>query len=490
MADRPLLIRTRIALVAALMAIAAWLVLQQPALLAAAFLLPAMLAIGSDGRLRAQEADALTGLLRHDGLCRVLDAEDGAHTRGALVLEMDGWQALEERLERAELDRLLAVLGQRLRLAVRGGDHCARFEGPTFAVGLPPSPDLGAAAAERLARRVQEVLAQPLRLGDDAFRPSLSLGLALSCDGARADAAALLQAARLAQIEAARAGPGEVRRYGPNMQERVARREVMVRDLSRALAAGEIGVQFQPQIELASDAVTGFEALARWTSAELGPVPPPEFLAAARQAGLVERLGQTILDEALRALAGWDAVGLPVPAVAVNLSAEELRDPGLVDRVAFTLARHDLAPGRLTIEVLETVVSEPDGAAAETLHALARLGCRIDLDDFGTGHASITSIRRFPVDRIKIDRSFVASVDTEIEQRGMMEAILTMADRLGLDTLAEGVETPEELAALRELGCRQAQGFLIARPMPAEAARAWLESRPEARREVRRRRTG
>ncbi|MBT8412106.1 MAG: EAL domain-containing protein, partial [Octadecabacter sp.] len=182
----------------------------------------------------------------------------------------------------------------------------------------------------------------------------------------------------------------------------------------------------------------------------------------------------TMITQALKALQHWDANGLVVPRVGVNFSTDELRDPLLVDRIAMLMDAHDMCAGRLVVEVLETVIAKAsDDVIVRNLSDLAALGCGIDLDDFGTGYASITNIRRFSVGRIKIDRSFVTGVDRDPEQRDMVAAILTMAERLGVRTLAEGIETKGEHAALRSLGCDDAQGFEIARPMPLEETVEW-----------------
>ncbi len=213
-------------------------------------------------------------------------------------------------------------------------------------------------------------------------------------------------------------------------------------------------------------------------------IPPSEFLVAIEQAGLSSRLTEEILRKSFLALREWDSAGLHVPSVGVNFSSEELQNPKLVEHIRWELDRFDLSPDRLTVEVLETVVSESnDDMITRNIAALSELGCRIDLDDFGTGHASIASIRRFAINRLKIDRSFVTRLDQDREQQNMIAAILTMSERLGLETLAEGVETAGEHAMLAQLGCGHVQGFGIGRPMPMDDATNWIrqyrESMPE-----------
>jgi diguanylate cyclase len=222
-------------------------------------------------------------------------------------------------------------------------------------------------------------------------------------------------------------------------------------------------------------AITGFEALARWHHPERGLIPPAEFLPAVMDAGLSSRLCDTILTGSLAAMRKWDQIGLNVPKVGVNFSCAELRDPRLVDRIKWELDRFDLKPQRLAVEILETVVADTSNdIIVRNLSALSRLGCALDLDDFGTGQAAIANIRRFSVNRIKIDRSFVTRVHDDREQQRTVAAILSLAEQLGLDTLAEGVETPEEHAMLAQLGCRHIQGYVIARPMPFEETADWV----------------
>jgi EAL domain-containing protein (putative c-di-GMP-specific phosphodiesterase class I) len=279
----------------------------------------------------------------------------------------------------------------------------------------------------------------------------------------------------VAADEALRNGPGAIRAYAPDMARTRADRDALRDALEQAMDEGQIRAHFQPQISTDTGAITGFEALARWHHPERGLIAPAEFLPVLEDSGLSERLGEVMLYNALTALTRWDRAGLSVPTVSVNFSANELRNPRLADKLKWELDRFDLEPSRLCVEVLENVVAETENdVIVSNIAALARLGCGIDLDDFGTGHASITSIRRFAVRRIKIDRSFVARVDEDRDQQKMVAAILSMAEQLGLSTLAEGVETQGEHAMLAQLGCGDVQGFGIARPMPVDETMEWI----------------
>ena len=277
-------------------------------------------------------------------------------------------------------------------------------------------------------------------------------------------------------VEARRNGPNAIRAYSSEMKTQSVFCNALKDEATQALAEGEIRPWYQPQISTDTGKVTGFEALARWVHPDRGTIPPAEFLPALQTAGLMERLGEVMLFQALTAMRSWDQAGFHVPAIGVNFSDSELRNPKIVEKVRWELDRFDLAPERLTVEILETVVSTgSNDTVSRNLAGLAELGCNIDLDDFGTGNASIGHIRRFAVGRIKIDRSFVMKVDLDPDQQRLVAAILTMAERLELDTIAEGVETTAEHAMLSQLGCGHVQGFGIARPMPFENTIAWME---------------
>ncbi|MEY8842668.1 EAL domain-containing protein, partial [Cribrihabitans sp. XS_ASV171] len=279
----------------------------------------------------------------------------------------------------------------------------------------------------------------------------------------------------IALAEAHANGPSAIRSFSTDMRQNVRSRSRRKEEVIAALENGQIVPFYQPQISTDTGKVTGFEALARWHHPTRGALTPEVFLPSIEEAGLTTKLGQVMLYNALTALKAWDRAGVEVPRIGVNFASDELRDPGLVERIEWELDRFELTPDRLSVEVLETVFSNsPDDVITRNITGLGALGCRIDLDDFGTGHASIASIRRFDISRIKIDRSFVMKADRDPEQQRMITAILTMAERLGLETLAEGVETVGEHALLAQLGCDHVQGFGIGRPMPFEQTLDWI----------------
>jgi EAL domain-containing protein (putative c-di-GMP-specific phosphodiesterase class I) len=286
----------------------------------------------------------------------------------------------------------------------------------------------------------------------------------------------LLSAAETALQVAQGNGAGTIRAFSADMAPRDDMPGIRELDLATALEADHIQPWFQPQVSTETGEITGMEALARWTPPGQRHRLPKDFLPEIENAGLTERLTETILYSSLKALADWDKAGFHVPRVSINVTTEDLRNPKLVDKVRWELDRFDLGPDRLVIEILESVIANTgEDMIPRNLLALSELGCRIDLDDFGTGHASVAGIRQFHVDRIKIDRSFVTHVDKDPKQREMIDAMVTLAGQLNVDVLAEGVETMGEHTVLAQLGCGTVQGFVIARPMPEDEVIDWLQ---------------
>lgn len=406
----------------------------------------------------------------------VLSAGMQGKGTGCVVLQFDDAVTLLDRHGRATQIEVIRRIGERIIDALRQGDRVMQLEGGGFAVALAPARRLDLEAMVQLASRLQAVAAEPVAIGGLRFLLSCSAGFCLSGQLPAQTGAGLLDAAQIAADDARTNGPGALRAYAPGMGRKRADRDARRAELEAALDEGQIRAWFQPQVSADTGEITGFEALARWQHPERGLIPPSEFLPDIGSSGLSERLSEVMLFNALVALSRWDSAGLSVPMVGVNFSGDELRNPRLADKLKWELDRFDLVPGRLAIEVLETVTTTTDSdIVVRNVDALSRLGCRIDLDDFGTGHSSISNIRRLAVHRLKIDRSFVARVDQDREQQRVVSAILSMAERLGLDTLAEGVETRAELTILAQLGCGHVQGFGIAKPMPFEQTLPWMQ---------------
>lgn len=424
--------------------------------------------------------DALNGLALRPQIIVMMDkilrdAPVTGTTTACAVIQFDDMDDLVDRHGRAAQTEILTRCAERLCSALRTGDIVARLEGGGFAVALGPVRRLDLETAVQLCARLQSALTAPISLNGARVYVTASIGFCLGERSPALSGAALLDAAQVAADDALRNGPGAIRAYAPDMTRTRADRDALREELEAALDEGQIRAHFQPQISTDTGAISGFEALARWHHPTRGLIPPADFLPAIEDCGLSSRLGEVMVYNALTALARWDKAGFKVPTVAVNFSKSELRSPGLASKLKWELDRFNLSSDRLTIEILETVVAETDNdVIVSNIAAIAQMGCGVDLDDFGTGHASITSIRRFSVRRIKIDRSFVTRVDEDRDQQKIVSAVLSMAERLGMETLAEGVETPGEHAMLAQLGCGHVQGFGIARPMPAEETADWI----------------
>lgn len=425
---------------------------------------PPPAAPGADGRAAL---DAALG-------ARLAAAPAGAGRTACFVLALDDHDTLSDRHGKAAVDRVLRQGCDRLSAVIRGSDTLCRLDGGRIALVLDGSERFDHEAALQAASRFQAEMARPVKVGAAAIHVTSSVGF---CTARQLDAAtgkALAEAALLALAEALRHGPAAVRVFSPDLAAPQAGTTRLADEICAALDGGQFVPWFQPQISSDTGQVSGVEALARWHHPVHGVLTPGDFLPILETTGEIRRLGEVMLKGALESLTVWSAEGLDIPHVGVNFSAAELRDPKLVDRVAWELDRHAMAPGRLAVEILETVVAiSPDDTIARNIAGLAKMGCLIDLDDFGTGHASISSIRQFAVARLKIDRSFVTRVDRDAEQQRLVSAILAMAERLDLATVAEGVETAGEHAMLAQLGCDHVQGFGIARPMAAAQVPGW-----------------
>ncbi len=385
----------------------------------------------------------------------------------------------------ADLPRLSARLGpegrrqvvrraaERLQLALRSDDVLAATEAGTFIVCLAAMPPERLPHGRLVAQRIRNSLSEPLLIHGHSTELQVALGIATPDP---LDIQDLPDAAEAAMAEALQAGCGEIRRYTPEMHARLSRLARLSREVDSAIAAGEIRAWFQPQTCTDTGRISGFEALARWHHPDLGVLSPGEFLPAIARAGRLPHLGDAMLAQALAAMASWDRAGYAIPTVSVNFSTDELRDPTLSDRVKWEVDRLGLRPSRLTIEILESVAAAGhDDTILRNIDAMCSHGFHLDLDDFGTGQASIANIRRFQVQRIKIDRSFVSNIDQDPAQQSAVTGILSLAQHLGVEALAEGVEGPGEHALLAQLGCQHVQGYGIARPMPFEKTPAWIE---------------
>ncbi len=393
-----------------------------------------------------------------------------------LLLDLDDFKHVNDGLGHLAGDAVLVETGRRLQKAVREGDTVARLGGDEFVALLEQVSDGHEAAA--VATRLAESLRAPFRVAEREVAISGSIGIALGGPGARS-AAELLRNADLAMYEAKARGKARIQAFEPGMHASVLSRLELAHDLRTALDRGDIHVAFQPVVELESGRVVGCEALARWTHPQRGPLSPAEFVPLAEETGLLERLSTLVLERACEEAAGWSAESSG-PYVAVNLSARQLEEGVLSHSVTAVLRQHGLDPRRLVLEVTETALVRAREESLRPLSALRKEGVRLAIDDFGTGYSSLAQLHQLPVDMLKIDRRFVEQAGLASELAPLLKAIVQMGHALGLEVVAEGVETESQARALAELGCDRAQGFLFAHPLEPGAVRALLSAGPLA----------
>lgn len=430
--------------------------------------------------LLEDDRDFLTGLANRrrarQRLAVFLEEERNTGRETAVLhIDIDRFRLINDRYGMETGDRILAEIGARIQSCVRVNDVVARIDGDDFAIVLFPIKRADFAVILSLADRVRAAIAQPFSIDQITCYLTCSIGICLSGRAPISEAESVLSSAEIALELARKEGPDATRSFSPKMRREAQKLQSLSAELEAALENGQIRPYFQPQICTDTGEIAGFEALARWEHPETGVILPGLFLKAIESTGRSERLGEVILYHSLSALKSWDRAGFRIASVGVNFSSDELRNPKLVEKIKWEVDRFDIAPSRITIEVLENVVSDhDDDIITRNIRSLAAQGFGIDLDDFGTGHAAIANIRRFAVNRIKIDRSFITRIDKDTEQQVLTSSIIQMAESLGLETLAEGVETIGEHTRLSELGCRYIQGFGIAKPMPFEDTISWL----------------
>ena len=392
-----------------------------------------------------------------------------------LFIDLDRFKAVNDTLGHGAGDRLLRETAGRLRDAIGGGATIARLGGDEFAVMLP---DASARRAETIARAIVARLAQPFDLDGHAASIGASVGFALGPDdGASVDK--LLKNADLALYEVKSNGRGAACRFVPAIAQKADERRALETDLAVALERGELALAFQPVVEASDEHIVGFEALLRWRHPVLGNIPPDKFIPVAEATGLIVPIGAWVIETACAWAARWPAH----VRIAVNLSPVQIDDPQLIETVQRALRVNGLDPGRLELEITESLFLNEKPATIATLAALRGLGVAFALDDFGTGYSSLGYLQKAAFSRIKIDRSFVSrALQPGSEAGAIIQAIVTLAHSLDMTTTAEGTETRAEFEFCRKIGCEQVQGYLFGRPMPPEEATALVRPMKLARR--------
>ena len=423
--------------------------------------------------------DGLTGLPNRALLIDRLEhsflrAGRTGRSTAALFVDLDGFKAVNDRLGHAAGDELLIQVSARLGQSLRDGDTLARLSGDEFVVICEDLHDDPGALV--IASRLGKAFGSPFELAAGQAEITASIGVAFA-DAGVASAEALLHRADVAMYRAKREGGARVRVYDRAYHGQLEEAADLERDLRHALDGGELQTLYQPIVTTREGSITGVEALLRWKHPTRGHIPAATVIALAERNGQIDDIGHWVLSQAARQARRWSESGTRL-TMSVNVSAHQLTSPGFADTVADVLSRTGADPALLTLEVTETVLLADHQRALSVLTALKELGIGLALDDFGTGYCSLTYLLRFPIDVVKIDRAFVADIGADPVSDVIVDAVVRLADRLGMRVVAEGIETPRQLRAVADLGCHSCQGFYFARPLPGTDIDTLLRRHP------------
>ncbi|MDR6101568.1 diguanylate cyclase (GGDEF)-like protein [Agrobacterium larrymoorei] len=411
---------------------------------------------------RVVRIDSLTGIANRVGFYASI-SEKPSVEQALIILDVDHFKMVNDTLGHASGDQLLVELSKRLSTSCAGATVIARIGGDEFAI-LYTGSDAEQGAVECSKRILQEVRA-PFEIDGRLVPSSVSLGISSSTVNSDRGST-LFRHADIALYEAKKAGRDRFMTFHPDMNQQLTRRQSLQNDLATATEKGELFLLFQPIVDLATGATRGFEALLRWQHRELGLISPAEFIPIAEESGQIGPIGSWVIEAACQ-----HAALLPADRfIAVNVSAAQLTDPSLVLQTRTCLKEYGISPQRLEIEITESTLIENDERALSVLHELRLMGCRVSLDDFGTGYASLSYLRRFPFDKIKIDQSFLRGASHREEAAAIIAGTCDLAHRLKLTIVAEGIETEEHREIVRAAGCHLGQGYLFDKPLTAEAS--------------------
>jgi diguanylate cyclase (GGDEF)-like protein len=413
--------------------------------------------------------DALTGLpnrvLLDDRLTQAMaHADRAARSLAVLVCDLDRFKLINDSLGHGAGDQLLQEVAQRLTALVRSVDTVARYGGDEFV--LLVSPIAEREDAIRLAARTIEALQAPVRIAGIDVHTSPSVGIAFyPGDGVSVEA--LLAHADAAMYCAKQRGRGNVQCFAVGMNAGAEDRVQLESDLHNAISLNQFQLYYQPKVDTTTGEVRSAEALIRWSHPVRGLIGPAEFIPLAEECGLIGAIGEWVIREACRQARAWQQTGVAPLRVSVNISASQFRQDGLVDSIGQALSDAGLQPRFLEVELTESAVMSDPEASIATLEQLSRMGVLVSVDDFGTGYSSMSYLRRFPIDKLKIDRVFISEIVNRPEDASIVRAIVSLAHSLRLKVVAEGVETPAQLAFLKAVGCDEYQGYHFSRPLPA-----------------------
>ena len=432
--------------------------------------------------------DPLTGLanrqLFEDRLAHALSrsersaeriGERGTHRLAVLFVDLDRFKPVNDSLGHAAGDDVLKEIARRLRVAARASDTVARIGGDEFVLLMEDVA--GLADCTTLARRLVETVGQPIEVAGQPVQVFASIGIVVHPDHGHKDK--LVGHADAAMYAAKSAGGNTYTLFEPHMDARALEQMSLQTELRHAVERGQLQLHYQPKIDGLLGQIRGVEALLRWNHPQRGAIPPDVFIPLAERFGLINTLGSWVIDEACRQMAAWAEHGIRM-RVAINLSVYQLREEDIVGRIERALRRHAIDPSQLLCEITESVAMEDLKATQRAFDGLGRLGVFLSIDDFGTGYSSLSYLRQMPARQLKIDRSFVADIETSGDARAIVDAVVQLAHALTLRVVAEGVETAGQRDILLAFGCDELQGFYFARPMAADHLVDWIEGRKPA----------
>jgi len=430
--------------------------------------------------MRLSNIDLLTGLPNRkqfkDSLARmILEAKETSKIFALMIVDIDNFKLINETHGHNIGDELLQYVSLKISETVRSHDVLARWGDDEFAILVNDVENLS--EVTHITKRMQNELSEFVVLSNYEIYASASIGCTIYSDECQS-LEGLISNAEVAVRRAKENGHNSIEFINSELDRNSGDRYELENSLRKAIENNEFELHYQPKINLANCTVTGVEALIRWRHPTKGLISPLEFIPLAEQTGMIVPIGAWVLDEACRQINTWKRIGLdPVP-IAVNLSLRQLKNINMLDVIMATLARHEVDSELLEIEITESSVAENYEQAVELMHGLSEAGVTISIDDFGTGYSSLSYLKKFPVDYLKIDRSFIKYIPDDVDDTAITTTILAMAENLGLKVIAEGVETQEQLNFIQKKGCFSAQGFLISKPLPEESITKWLYNPP------------
>ena len=426
---------------------------------------------------RRASHDPLTGLPNRpafvdrleQALRRTRRRKNSRNKVGVLFMDLDGFKTINDSLGHEAGDRFLVTVAERLKNRLRPEDVLARFGGDEFAVLLEDVADVSEAI--RVAQRIAEALQEPLAVNSHQVSVSTSVGIALGSAHTNDDPEGMLRKADAAMYRAKEQGPGRYAVFDPAMQARAQERLELEAELRGALQRGEFLLYYQPEVSLHDGSIVGFEALLRWQHPQRGLLKPQAFMPLAEETDLIVPIGRWVLEEACGRAKRWEEERpcAPPATIQVNLSSRQLARRGLPRTIEEVLTRADMEAHRLALDITETTLIKTSEENAQALEALKKMGIRLHLDDFGTGYSSLSYLKRFPVDRVNVDKSFVKGLAENAADTALVRMIIDLCHTLGVEVLAEGIETSEQAALLRDMGCDVGQGYYFAQPLLGEA---------------------